>query len=219
MRSAPPATRTTLRLVARGENPATLSCGAVRRARSSARRPRLIANRFCSSEVCAFLGTSTSVPSQLMPAKPVPILSLTPSSTEVITTSAKTPSMRSVRVRSERSLCAHSSISPPVITSHTSARRTPIVRRRTVAGPVGSVRAGVNVRISLIAQCLHRRLPAGLDGGAESEQEAEDERHQRRPQKAQRIERQRHADREGDHPREGDPDQETDQATESRQQQ
>ena len=61
------------------------------------------------------------MPSQLMPANPVATLSLTPSSTEVITTSAKTPSISRVRVRIERSLCAQSSIRPPVTTSQTRA--------------------------------------------------------------------------------------------------
>ena len=61
----------------------------------------------------------TTVPSQAMPSNPVPTLSRTPSSTDVSTTSAKTPSMSSVRVSIERSLCAHSSTSPPVTTSNT----------------------------------------------------------------------------------------------------
>jgi len=58
-----------------------------------------------------------TVPSQLIPANPVAMRSMTPSKTEVITTSAKTPSMRSVRVSVERSLCAQSSTNPPRITS------------------------------------------------------------------------------------------------------
>ncbi len=64
-----------------------------------------MAKRFCSSEVFGALGVSTSVPSQLMPAKPVETLSMTPSSTEIITTSAKTPSINSVRV-SASAACA-----------------------------------------------------------------------------------------------------------------
>src|SRR5947209_6969717 len=212
MRSPPPATFTTLRFVARGENPSSLGWGAVRRGRSSERRPVLMAKRFCSSEVFAGLGTSTSVPSQLMPAKPVETLSWTPSSTEVITTRAKTPSISRVRVRSERSLCDHSSIRPPVTTSHTRAARTLKVRRRRIAAGARSevsAPAGTNVSASLIAQGLHRRLPAGLGRRIEREQETEDDGEQRGPHEAQGGERQRHADRLGDHPREGDADEKT----------
>src|SRR5947199_1809407 len=143
-----------------------------------------MAERFCCSEVVACLGMRTRVPSQLMPAKPVETLSLTPSSTEVITTRAKTPSISRVSVRSERSLCDHSSISPPVTTSHTRAARTLKVRRRRIAAGAASA-AGTKVSASLIAQCLHRRLPAGLGGRIEGEQEAEDDGKQRGPQDAQ----------------------------------
>ena len=78
--------------------------GAVSRGRSSQRRPGLIAKRFCSSVVAGWSGASMTVPSQLIPEKPMAILSMTPSMTDDITTSAKTPSMRSVSVRVERSL-------------------------------------------------------------------------------------------------------------------
>src|SRR5436309_9680266 len=155
-----------------------------------------MAKRFCCSEVLAALGARRSVPSQLMPAKPVETLSLTPSSTELITTRAKTPSISRVRVSSERSLCDHSSISPPVTTSHTRAARTPRLRRRRIAtgGAASAPPAGTKVSASLIAQCLHRRLPAGLGRRIEREQETEDDGQQRGPQEAQRGERQRHAD-------------------------
>ncbi len=143
-----------------------------------------MAKRFCCSEVLGGRGTRTSVPSQLMPAKPVETLSLTPSSTEVITTRAKTPSMRSVRVSSERSLCAHNSIRPPVTTSQTRERRLPRLRRRrgipaVVTAGVDAmgdgVKIAVSIAVSFIAQRLHRRLPAGLGGRVEGEQEAEDD--------------------------------------------
>ena len=80
-----------------------------------------------------------TVPSQLMPEKPVAILSMTPSMTEVMTTSAKTPSIRSVSVSVERSLCAQSSTSPPLTISQpraslraerTGGGRAPDPRRR-----------------------------------------------------------------------------------------
>src|SRR5436305_4479271 len=143
-----------------------------------------------------------------MPAKPVATLSLTPSSTEVITTRAKTPSMSRVKVSSERSLCAHSSIRPPVTTSHTRAARTPRLRRRESGAAAPATEGGARMMIdSLIAQRLHRRLPAGLDGRIEREQEAEDESHQGGPHEAQRRERQRHPDRMGDHPGEEDAEQ------------
>src|SRR5215208_1767388 len=162
-----------------------------------------MAKRFCSSEVLASLGTRTSVPSQLMPAKPVETLSLTPSSTEVMTTRAKTPSISKVNVRIERSLCAHSSIRPPVTTSQTRAARVPRPWRRTVPVAPG---AWVTTTISLIAQRLHRRLPAGLGGRIEREQEAEDDGQGRGPDEAQRGQRHRDAERLRDHPREGDAD-------------
>ena len=72
-----------------------------------------MANRFCSSVVSGSLGLMTTVPSQAIPSNPVPTLSRTPSSTDVSTTSAKTPSMSSVSVRADRSLCDHSSTRPP----------------------------------------------------------------------------------------------------------
>src|SRR6202035_275135 len=163
-----------------------------------------MAKRFCSSEVFACLGTRTRVPSQLMPAKPVDTLSCTPSSTEVITTSAKTPSMRSVRVRIERSLCAQSAIRPPLTTSHTRAARTPrLRRRRTVSRPTSAT--GPRTSASLIAQALYGRLPAVLGGRIEGEEEAEGEGQEGGPEEAQGSERQRHADRVRDRPREDDP--------------
>src|SRR5262245_22972619 len=118
-----------------------------------------------------------------MPAKPVEILSCTPSSTDTMTTSANTPSMRRVNVRSERSLCAHSSIKPPVMTSQTRASRAPSDLRRGRAGP-SDVAAWRGRAISFIAQRLHRRLPAGLGGGVESEEETEHQGHQRGPDEA-----------------------------------
>ena len=66
-----------------------------------------------------------TVPSQLMPEKPVPILSMTPSMTELITTSAKTPSIRSVSVSVERSLWAQSSTKPPLMISQASESFAP----------------------------------------------------------------------------------------------
>src|ERR1700710_2459446 len=166
-----------------------------------------------------------------MPAKPVETLSLTPSSTEVITTRAKTPSISRVRVRIERSLCAQSSRTPPVTTSQTRAARTPSVRRGRVLPGFGSPRPpAVAVATkrrallsqtppSLIAQRLHRGLPAGLHGREEREQEAEDEGHQCRPDEAQGGERQRRADRAGDHPGKDDADHEPRGAAEQGQQQ
>src|SRR5215203_7239572 len=180
-----------------------------------------MAKRFCSSEVSARLGTSTSVPSQLMPAKPVETLSLTPSSTEVITTRAKTPSMSRVRVRIERSLWDHSSIRPPVTTSQTRAARVPRPWRRRWTKPSPPRKASFAWRSidSLIAQCLHRRLPAGLGGRVEGEQEAEDDGQQGGPEEAQRIDRQRHADRFRDHPGKADADEVAGGAAEQREQQ
>src|SRR4051794_30737022 len=164
-----------------------------------------MAKRFCSSEVFGCRGTRITVASQLMPAKPVETLSLTPSSTEDITTRANTPSISKVRVSSERSLCDHSSIRPPVITSHTRATRVPRVRRRRT-GVSTRAAAGCIIRTSFIAQRLHRRLTTGLGGRIEREQEAEDQGHQGGPEEAQRRERQRNADRFRDHPGEGDAD-------------
>ena len=74
------------------------------------------------------------VPSQLMPEKPVPILSMTPSRTDDMTTSAKTPSMRSVSVNVDRSLCAQSSTRPPLTISQPRASRAPTERCRARAG-------------------------------------------------------------------------------------
>ena len=96
------------RRVARGRKARTFGDSAQTRGRSSYRRPGDIAKRFCSSEVSGAFGTMTAVPSQLMPAKPVVTLSITPSRTDVITTSTKTPSINSVSVSVERSLWAHS---------------------------------------------------------------------------------------------------------------
>src|SRR6185295_12733991 len=117
-------------------------------------------------------------------------------------TRAKTPSISRVNVRIERSLCDQSSMRPPVTTSQTRATRTPKLRRRRMGA--GAASAGTKVRASLIAQGLHRRLPAGLGGRIEREQEAEDEGQEGRPQEAQGGERQRNADRLRDHPREDD---------------
>ena len=70
-----------------------------------------------------------TVPSQLMPEKPIAILSMIPSMTEVITTSAKTPSASSVSVSVERSLCAQSSTRPPLTISQPRESLAPIERR------------------------------------------------------------------------------------------
>src|SRR5258705_314389 len=113
-----------------------------------------------------------------MPAKPVLTLSFTPSSREVITTMAKTPSINMVKVRIESRLCDKSWIRPPVM-------------------PSPMREAWTKIPFLFIAQGLHRRLPAGLQSGIESEQEAEDDRQEKRPEEAQGCERQRHADHAG----------------------
>src|SRR5579864_1242002 len=136
-----------------------------------------------------------------MPAKPIDTLSMMPSSTEVITTRAKTPRVSRLSVSSERSLCAHSSTSPPVTTS------TP--RLSWTSGP----------RRSLIPQRLHRREPARLPGRVESEEEAEGAGQRRRPAEARHRDRQRHADRGGDHLREDDADRQPETGAEDRHQQ
>src|SRR6266545_2599761 len=168
MRSGPPDVRTRVDFVARGRNAMTPACGDVMRTRSSYRRPGLIAKRFCSSVVSGGLGWITTVPSQLIPEKPIAILSMTPSRTDVMTTSAKTPSMRSVSVRIERSLCAQSSTNPPTTTSQTMPSRAPQGRRRATRRFVPpAARATL-----LIPQRLHRREAARLPGGVKGEEEA-----------------------------------------------
>src|SRR5687768_4844820 len=156
-----------------------------------------MANRFWSSVVRASLGLMTTVPSQAIPAKPVPTLSRTPSSTDVSTTSAKTPSMSSVRVRTERSLCDHSSTSPPATTSTTRFTRAP------KESPL------------LIAERLHRGQAAGLPRGVEREDEAEGGSEQERPHEARGLHVERDLEERGDRGREGDPPHETDQAAEA----
>ncbi len=136
MRSLPPDVLTEERRVARGRNARTFGDSAVTRGRSSYRRPGDITNRFCSSEVSAAFGTTTAVPSQLIPANPVVTLSMTPSKTDVRTTRTKTPSIRSVSVRTDRSLCAQSSRKPPRTTSNIKARRARTPKRRPVCSRV-----------------------------------------------------------------------------------
>src|ERR1017187_1343531 len=196
--------RTEVRFMARGRKASTLGLASVIRARSSYRRPGDIAKRFCSSEVCASLGTITAVPSQLIPEKPVVTLSRIPSSTDVMMTSAKTPSMRSVSVRIERSLWAQSSIRPPVTTSQMRASRAPSERRRTSL---------------LIPQRLHRGEPAGLPGRVDCEEEAEDEGQEEGPHEALRVHVERDLEDGRDHLRERDADEEADEPAEARQEQ
>src|ERR1039457_3326502 len=203
-RSMPDRERTEVRFMARGRKASTLGLASVIRARSSYRRPGDIAKRFCSSEVCASLGTITAVPSQLIPEKPVVTLSRIPSSTDVMMTSAKTPSMRSVSVRIERSLWAQSSIRPPVTTSQMRASRAPSERRRTSL---------------LIPQRLHRGEPAGLPGRVDREEEAEDEGQEEGPHEALRVHVERDLEDGRDHLRERDADEEADEPAEARQEQ
>src|SRR5271169_27508 len=200
----PDSERTEVRFMARGRKPRIFGFASVIRARSSYLRPGDIAKRFCSSEVWASLGTITAVPSQLIPEKPVVTLSRTPSSTDVMTTSAKTPSMRSVSVRIERSLCAQSSIRPPVTTSQIRASRAPGEREPATL---------------LIAQRLHGREAAGLQGGVDREEEAEDEGQQERPDEALRVHVERDLEDRRDHLRERDADEEADEPAEAGQEQ
>src|SRR5664280_2210030 len=204
--------RTEVRFMARGRKASTLGLASVIRARSSYRRPGDIAKRFCSSEVCASLGTITAVPSQLIPEKPVVTLSRIPSSTDVMMTSAKTPSMRSVSVRIERSLWAQSSIRPPVTISQMRASRAPSERRRTALSSSGRGRL-------LIPQRFHRGEPAGLPGRVDREEEAEDEGKQEGPDEALRVHVERDLEDRRDDLRERDADEEPDEPAEARQEQ
>src|SRR5262245_7368394 len=156
-----------------------------------------MANRFWSCVVSASLGLMTTVPSQAIPWNPVPTLSRTPSSTDVSTTSAKTPSMSSVRVRAERSLCDHSSTSPPVTTSTTRFTRAP---KETSL---------------LIAERLHRGEAAGLPRGIEREDEAESRSEEEGPHEAHGPHEERDLQERGDGGREGDSPSEPDQAAEA----
>src|SRR5262245_24929901 len=191
----------------------------MRRGRSSKRSPGLIEKRFCSSVVSAESGATMIVPSQLIPENPIAILSTTPSRTELITTSAKTPSIRSVSVSVERSLCAHSSTNPPLTISQPSDSLAPTERRRC-SRRRGAAEAGASGRAcSLITQRLHRREARGLPRRIEGEQEAEDGGEQVREDEALRVDVQRDADRGGDDLGEADPDDEPGQRADARQQQ
>src|SRR5215471_16665181 len=183
----------------------TFSSGAVRRGRSSQRRPGLIAKRFCSSVVAGESGASITVPSQLMPEKPIAILSMTPSMTEVMTTSAKTPSIRRVSVRVERSLWAQSSTRPPLMISQPSASFAGNDRRRGGLACETAV-AGSESACSLIAQRLHRREARGLPCREEGEREAEDRGEHVRHDEALRVDVERDAERRGDDLRKADSD-------------
>src|SRR6185503_4127267 len=159
-----------------------------------------MANRFCSSVVSAALGWRTTVPSQAIPWNPVPTLSRTPSSTDVSTTSAKTPSMSRVRVRTDRSLCDHSSTSPPVTTSNTRFTRAPRESRL------------------LIAQGLHRGETAGLPRRVEGEDEPEGRGQEEGPAEAHGLQEERDLQERRDRRREGDSADEADHAPEAGQQ-
>src|SRR5271169_155028 len=198
----PDSERTEVRFMARGRKPRIFGFASVIRARSSYLRPGDIAKRFCSSEVWASLGTITAVPSQLIPEKPVVTLSRTPSSTDVMTTSAKTPSMRSVSVRIERSLCAQSSIRPPVTTSQ-----------------MRESRAASERETLLIVQRLHRGEAARLQRRIDREEEAEDEGQEERPDEALRVHVERDLEDRRDHLRERDADEEADEPAEAGQEQ
>src|SRR5262245_55903945 len=164
-----------------------------------------MAKRFCSSVVAGDSGASMTVPSQLMPEKPIAILSITPSMTEVMTTSAKTPSIRSVNVRVERSLWAQSSMRPPLTISQPSASFAPKERRR--GGRFSETAAAVSgSACSLIPQRLHRREARGFPRGEEREREAEDGGERVRRHEALGIDVERDAERRRDDLREANSD-------------
>src|SRR5262249_31607833 len=142
-------------------------------------------------------GASMTVPSQLIPEKPIAILSITPSMTEVMTTSAKTPSIRSVSVRVERSLCAHSSIRPPLMISQPSASLAVNDSRRGGRAR-GTAAAGSESACSLIPQRLHGREARGLPRREEGKSEAEDRGERVRRHEALRVDVERDAERDGD---------------------
>src|ERR1700728_90923 len=160
-----------------------------------------MAKRLVSSALLGSFGASSMVPSQLRPAKPVETLSMMPSRTEDMTTRAKTPRVRRLRVSSERSLCAHSSTRPPVTTStpRLSWVRRPW-RRRGAAwrGDTREPTATPAATCSLIAQRFHGREAARLPGRIESEEKAEGASQAGGPGEAQRRDGERHADRGGD---------------------
>src|SRR5512143_2707422 len=174
-----------------------------------------MAKRFWSSVVSAAFAWTTAVPSHAIPSKPVPTLSRIPSRTEVMTTRAKTPSIRSVRVRIERSLCAHSSTNPPLMVSQTRPSWAAAERRRT-AGP-GSAAAGASRATLLIPQGLHGREPRRLPRRVDGEDEAEDEGEAEGPDEAQRVHPERDLERLGDDFREDGAEDEADDAAEARQ--
>src|SRR5260221_900710 len=156
-----------------------------------------MANRFCSSVVCGSLGLTTTVPSQAIPSNPVPTLSRTPSSTDVSTTSAKTPSMSRVSVSADRSLCDHNSTRPPVTTS---------TMRFTRAPQESSL---------LITQRVHRGETARLPRRVEGEDEPEGRSQEEGPGEALRMHEERHLQEGRDRRREGDSPDEADQAPEA----
>src|ERR1035437_7097281 len=151
-----------------------------------------------------------------MPAKPVETLSRTPSRTEVLTTSAKTPSMRSVSVRIERSLCAHSSTSQPAMNSWKRLNLAPQDRRRPSTGLVPPAATGKETL--LITQRLHRGKPAGLPRRVEREQEAEGGREGEGPQEAGRLHVELDMEKRRNDLREADPRRESREGPEARDQ-
>src|SRR6266540_5614526 len=196
----------------------------------------------------------TAVPSQLMPEKPVVTLSITPSRTDVITTSTKTPSISSVSVSVERSLWAHSSRSPPRTTSRYKARRVPVEWPRRSIGavpvngnalllkrtshsrfqiprapeeeiPESGVKTSEGFRTwnlesgiwnLLITERLHWRLPAGLEGRVEREDEPEEAREQEGPEEALRVHVEGDLENGRDDLGERDPDREPEHRAEAR---
>src|SRR5678815_267684 len=135
------------------------------------------------------------------------------SSTDVMTTSAKTPSIKSVSVRSERSLCAHNSIRPPRTTSPYSAslaRKGRPVGRETEDG-----RRETKTSL-LIPKSFHRRQARGLECGIEREEEAERDREQEREEEALGAHVERDPDRRRDDLREADAGQQAQGASEPR---
>src|SRR5262245_38794586 len=148
-----------------------------------------MAKRFCSSLVRGALGAIFTVPSQARPANPVPTLSRTPSRTEVITTSAKTPSIRRVRVSAERSLWAQSSTKLPRTISHPRASQAS-----------GDRDGSESWRALLIAERLHRAQARRAPGREQREDESEHRREQVRVDEAHRVHVQRNVDDRRDDP-------------------
>src|SRR5262249_3393035 len=126
-----------------------------------------------------------------------------------MTTRAKTPSIRRVRVKVERSLWAQSSTRPPLMISHPRESRAPNERWRgrairPVEVPVvGTARP---LTTSLIAQRLHGRQARRLPRREEGEDETKDGGQQIRRHKTLGVDVERDADRGGDDLREPDAD-------------